>query len=106
MQGDWVARGQRSIRITGLDGFRRLVLPQIILGTYPYIPYFVGSDVGEPDPPDHDKALHKVTYETLRYGRLALLLMSIRLFANARSPTAGMPIYRVIIRAVPLKRQA
>jgi hypothetical protein len=34
----------------GLDGFRRLVLPQIILGTYPYIPYFVGSDVGEPWP--------------------------------------------------------
>jgi hypothetical protein len=88
----------------GLDGFRRLVLPQIILGTYPCIPYFVGSDVGDPDPPDHDKALHKITYEEFRRDNMTLLLVSIRLFANARSPTGGMPIYHVITGARLLKR--
>jgi hypothetical protein len=90
----------------GLDGFRHLVLPQIILGTYPNISYFVGSDVGDPGPPDHDKALHKITYEEFRLGHMTLLMMSIRLFANARSPTGGMPIYRVITGAPLLKSQA
>jgi len=35
----------------GLDGLRPLVLPDLILGRYPCVPYFVGSDPGEPPPP-------------------------------------------------------
>ena len=48
--------------------------------TYPNIPYFVGSDVGDPGQPDHDKAQHKIPYEEFWLGRMTLLLMSIRLF--------------------------
>jgi hypothetical protein len=36
----------------GLGGFRPLVLPDLILGRYPCVPYFVGSDPGVPPPPN------------------------------------------------------
>ena len=35
----------------GLDGFRHLAAPDIILGKYSCVPYFVGSDPEEPPPP-------------------------------------------------------
>jgi hypothetical protein len=36
----------------GLNGFRHLALPDIILGKYSCVPYFVGSDPGTPPAPD------------------------------------------------------
>lgn len=83
----------------GLGGFRRLVLPQIILGTYPYVPYFVGSDIGDPDPPGPSNIRHTLSYDVFTRGRLSLLMMSIRLFANSGADKEGMPTYRVVCGA-------
>lgn len=40
----------------GLDGFRHLVMPDLILGRYPYISYFVGSEKSDP-PVRTDRAI-------------------------------------------------
>jgi hypothetical protein len=42
----------------GLGGFRPLVLPDLILGRYPCVPYFVGTDPREPPPPSAKSVRH------------------------------------------------
>ena len=49
----------------GLGGFRPFALPGIILGRYPNIPYFVGSDLGGPPPPEPRQILHQFNARTL-----------------------------------------
>jgi len=86
----------------GLDGFRPLVLPDLILGRYPCVPYFVGSDPGEPPPPYAHNIRHAVEIATVT-GRegLRFMLASVRLFAHSGTQEHGMPIYRVVVGAPP-----
>jgi hypothetical protein len=84
----------------GLDRFRPLVLPDLILGRYPCVPYFVGSEPGEPPPPHPRNVRHAIEIATAT-GRngLQFLIASVRLFAHSGTPEHGMPIYRVIVGA-------
>jgi hypothetical protein len=85
----------------GLDGFRSLVIPQLILGTYPCVSHFVGCEVHAPPESDNGK-LHWIKIDQLRMGRMQLLAASIRLFASSGTDEHGMPIYRVIVGAPSL----
>ncbi len=84
----------------GLDGFRPLVLPDLILGRYPCVPYFVGSDPGVPPPPNARNMRHAVWIATAN-GRegLRFLVASIRLFAHSGTREHGMPVYHVVVGA-------
>jgi HNH endonuclease len=84
----------------GLNGFRHLVLPDIILGKYPCVPHFVGSDPGRPPPRDPRDVRHVVGFTTAT-GRdgMRFLCAAVRLFAHSGSSETGMPIYRVVMGA-------
>jgi len=84
-----------AIYVFGLGGFRSLMLPDIILGRSPNIPFFVGSDPGLPPPPDSRKVLIQRT--RLHYRRLRLITVRIRLFAHSGTPDRGMPFYEVVV---------
>lgn len=83
----------------GLDGFRPLVMPDLILGKYPNIAHFVGCEISDPPPPQPAGQLHSVNFSIMTAGRLRVIMVSVRLFAHSGTDTAGMPIYRVIIGA-------
>ena len=83
----------------GLNGFRPLALPDIILGRYPHISLFVGSDRGDPPPPDPKGILHKLTFTNVNYQKLNFYTMRLRLFAHSGTDTNGMPYYEVVIGA-------
>jgi hypothetical protein len=83
----------------GLDGFRKLVVPRLILGYYPCIPHFVGCALDDPPPPDPKERLHWVDFRTVQFERLKLIVASIRLFAHSGFGKIGMPIYRVVVGA-------
>lgn len=84
----------------GLNGFRHLVLPDLILGRYPCVPYFVGTDPGDPPPPDARNVRHAVQIATAN-GRegLRFLVAAVRLFAHSGTREHGMPIYHVVAGA-------
>jgi hypothetical protein len=83
----------------GLDGFRPLVLPDIILGRYQNLAYFVGSDPTKPRPPYPRGQQHSVTLGDLTYKKLKLVTAAIRLFGDSGSGDMGMPFYTVIVGA-------
>lgn len=86
----------------GLDGFRPLVLPDLILGKYPCVPYFVGGDRSLPPPPTAAGVLHTMEYSDITYQRLRLIMVSFRIFAHSGTKEHGMPVYRVIVGAPKL----
>jgi hypothetical protein len=90
----------------GLDGFRRLVLPEIILGTCPAVPYFVGVSTADPPPKYAAKAQHTIKFTDLTWptSEFKLHLVSIRLFAHSGTEQHGMPIYHVIGGAPKLRQ--
>lgn len=83
----------------GLDGFRPLVMTDIILDKYPSVSYFVGASADEPPPPGNENVMHTVTFSTEGFERLKLLVASVRLFANSGTNDRGMPIYEVVVGA-------
>jgi hypothetical protein len=84
----------------GADGFRPLALPDIILGKYSCVPYFVGSDPGDPPPRDPGQIRHGIDLATATgHDGVRLLVAAVRLFAHSGSPEHGMPIYRVVVGA-------
>lgn len=80
----------------GLDGFRPLMTPQIILGNYPHIPYFIGPIPGPHGPPSERGRQHMVEFGTLNYHGLKLMWANVRLFADSSAPQGGMPRYMVV----------
>lgn len=87
-----------AVLVFGLDGFRPLVLPDLILGKYPHTPHFVGCETGDPPPPTPED-LHKIGFHDIRLDRFRIVLASVRLFANAGHKQHGFPIYRVVVGA-------
>jgi hypothetical protein len=101
----------------GLDGFRPLFIPGIILGSYLHIPYLIGAVPGPHGPPAPRGRQHVIEFGTLAYERLKLMWANVRLFADSSAPEGGMPRYMVIIgvegkrkiipkRALPNPRRA
>jgi hypothetical protein len=88
-----------AVRRYGLDGFRPLAVPDIILGKYPNIASFVGSERREPLPPYARGFPHSVTGGTMTYKGLKLLTSTIRLFGDSGAGDKGMPFYQVIVGA-------
>jgi hypothetical protein len=80
----------------GLDGFRPLVTPDIILGRYPNIAYFVGSDPTAPSPPYQRGMQHSVSLGSITYTHTKFLTATIRLFGDSGANGQGMPFYTVI----------
>lgn len=83
----------------GLDGFNHLNLPDLILGTYPYIPHYVGVTRDIPPPPDDRQVTHKIELQIYNAGTRRYWLASLRLFAHSGYKENGMPIYRTIVGA-------
>lgn len=83
----------------GLDGFRPLATPDMILGKYPNIAYFVGSDPTMPSPPYPRGQQHSVGLGDITYRDLKLLTATIRLFGDSGANERGMPFYTVIYGA-------
>lgn len=81
----------------GLDGFRSLIIPQLILGNYPHIPYFIGPFPRPHPSPALRGRQHLVEFGHITYKRLKLLHARVRLFADSSAPQGGMPIYIVIL---------
>jgi hypothetical protein len=83
----------------GLNGFRALVTPDIILGRYSHVAFFVGSDPTEPSPPYPRGVQHSVGLGSMTYKNLKLLTATIRLFGDSGTAEHGMPFYTVIYGA-------
>jgi hypothetical protein len=83
----------------GVKGFRRLAMPDLILGKYPMVPHFVGCELKDPPPPMDRKAVHMVDLRVVTIERMRLIVGSVRLFANSGTKDHGTPIYRVIVGA-------
>jgi len=71
-----------AVATFGLDGFNHLDLPRLILGDYPFVPYYVGGDATQgtslPDP----DSLHHSDIEIVDVGGSRVLVVRLRLFAN------------------------
>lgn len=89
----------------GLDGFRSLALPDIILGRFSGVSYFVGGPLTIPPPPftkGHRHAIRAVDVDGLPGHKkligtsLKLHLVYVRLFADSAHKQHGMPIHHVI----------
>jgi 5-methylcytosine-specific restriction endonuclease McrA len=92
----------------GLDGFRPLVLPDIILGRFSGVSYFVGSPLTMPSRPFPKGHRHMVRgvdvdglpdHEKIIGMSLKLHLVYVRLFADSAHQQHGMPTYHVIAGA-------
>jgi len=89
----------QAVTFYGLSGFRRLVIRDLILGSYPLVPYFVGCELKDPPPPGDRKGVHFIDLRVVTIGRMRLIVGSVRLFAHSGTAENGMPIYRVIVGA-------
>jgi hypothetical protein len=67
----------------GIDGFRPLATCHIILGKYPNIAYFVGSDPAPPHPPYKRGIQHSVGLGSIIYPNTKFLTATIRLFGDS-----------------------
>jgi hypothetical protein len=82
----------------GLDGFRKLYSPQIVLGQYPYISHFVGCDLKEI--PELNPTLHMIQLSQIgKSGGMQLWMAAIRLFAGMGVQQRGLPTYYAIVGA-------
>lgn len=83
----------------GLHEFRHLVMPDLILGRYPCIPYFVGCRLDDPPPPTARDVQHEITVGPEVVNGIRLLVSRIRLFSNSGLDAHGPPVYEVVIGA-------
>lgn len=92
-----------AVTLYGLRGFRHLVLPDLVLGKYPCIPYFVGGDMSSPPPPTPRGEMHEFYFIDVNYNALRLLTVAFHIFAHSGTKEHGVPIYRVVVGA-PARR--
>lgn len=95
-----------AIGTLGIDGFDPLDLPDLILGKFPAISYYVGSLLQIPPPPTRLGPLHRIDlgWDWVCDPRTKLwrryLISNIRLFATDGTDNEGMPVYTVVVGAV------
>jgi hypothetical protein len=95
----------QTVARLGLDGFRRLALPDIILGKYTGISYFVGSELAMPPLPEPRGRQHRIDLSDVwSTKRLRLIIASVRLFGNSGTAKYGLPVYTVVVGAPITKR--
>jgi hypothetical protein len=95
----------QAVARLGLDGFRRLALPDLILGKYTGISYFVGSALEMPPPPEPRGRQHRIDLSDVWWTeRLRLLIASVRLFGDSGTAEHGLPVYTVVV-GVPITPQ-
>jgi hypothetical protein len=83
----------------GLHKFRSLALTDLILGRYPFIPYFVGCKIEDTPPPTPRDVLHEITVGPEVVNGVKLLVSRIRLFSNSGLDDHGPPVYEVVLGA-------
>lgn len=83
----------------GLHGFRRLMLPDLILGKYPHAPYLVGAVKADPPPRTSTDIRHVVAIGETQIGSMRLLVAALRIFSNAGTDQYGAPVYHAIVGA-------
>jgi hypothetical protein len=83
----------------GLDGFRRLVSPQIVLGHFPYVSHFIGCKLQNPPPRLAPNQMHMVQRSTITFGRMKLIMQSVRLFGSSGTSEHGLSVYHAIVGA-------
>jgi hypothetical protein len=94
-----------AIAICGYDGFEHLELPDLILGKYPNVSFYVGSVLREPPPPNRNGPLHRIdlgenwVYDARSQLSRRMLITNLRLFATDGTERNGMPIYTVVTGA-------
>lgn len=87
----------------GRDDFDPMDLPALILGDYPFIPFYVGSTLTLPPPPDPKGPEHIVGIDArwVFDARVQLwrrmVVATIRLFAKCGTKQHGFPIYTVVV---------
>src|SRR5207253_2739272 len=87
-----------AVAVLGFGSFRPLWLVELILGRFPSAPYLVGGFGHDLQPPAAEiKSLHYLQMSEAVSGRLRLLTMMLRLFANSGSAERGMPIYKIVV---------
>jgi hypothetical protein len=89
----------QAVALFGLDGFRPLALPDLILGKYTGISQFVGSELSNPPPPEPSGRQHRVDVFDLTVHGMRLLVARVRLFADSGTKEHGTPIYTAIVGA-------
>ena len=87
----------QAVAHLGLSGFDAIDLPALILGKYPYVPYYVGVPRENPPPPMPQGQLHRIDIELIRVKDQDHWLVSLRLFAHSSYENYGMPIYKTIV---------
>lgn len=85
----------------GLSGFDAMDLPALILGKYPYVPYYVGVPRENPPPPEPPGSLHRVDIEPVRIKDVDHWLVSLRFFSHSGFEDNGLPIYKTIVGRRP-----
>jgi hypothetical protein len=83
----------------GIHGFDRLDLPDLILGRYPMVPYYVGCPMMTPEAPLDPKAKHSMKLSTISPGGRKLLMVQMRLYGSSGTKDHGMPEYFVVVGA-------
>jgi hypothetical protein len=86
-----------AVSYLGLDGFDRMDLPALILGTYPSIPHYVGVMRNDPEPPGPHGSMHRIDIQEYTQAGNVYWLVSLRLFSHSSFENNGMPIYRTIV---------
>ncbi|HEV2161650.1 MAG TPA: hypothetical protein VGR52_05380 [Stellaceae bacterium] len=93
----------------GLDDFDPLDLPKLILGEYLFIPFFVGSTLTLPPPPNKKGVEHiigldiKWVFDARIHIWRRMYVSHIRLFAQCGTKQHGLPIYTVVV-GIPKER--
>jgi hypothetical protein len=89
----------QAVATLGLHNFRHLVLPDLILGCYPNIPYFVGCKLDDPPPPAERSVSHVLQVGVEKVNSILLVVGTVRLFANSGVEDHGPPVYEVVVGA-------
>ena len=89
----------QAVATLGLHNFDHLVLPDLILGRYPHIPFFVGCEITDPPPPAKPDVGHVLQVATEKIRGVDLIVATVRLFASSGIENHGPPIYEVVVGA-------
>jgi hypothetical protein len=89
----------QAVATLGLHNFRHLALPDLILGRYPNIPYFVGCKIEDPPQPADRSVAHVIQIGIEKVNDILLVVGTVRLFANSGVEDHGPPIYEVVVGA-------